>query len=73
MGDSFSPTQNGEEPEIFRQELPLALTAIRYGDRLLFKTNPNLDYSFILINFMSAYPQFSRSENWGNFRNFPFK
>jgi hypothetical protein len=56
--------------EIFRRELPLALTAIRYGDRFLFGAYPNLDQSLIIINFMSAYPQFARQESWGTFRHF---
>ena len=49
--------------EIFRRELPLALTAIRYGDRFLFNAYPYLDQSLIIINFMSAYPQFARQES----------
>ena len=56
--------------EIFRRELPLALTAIRYGDRYLFESYPNLDHSLIIINFMSAYSQFARQENWGTFHQF---
>lgn len=55
---------------IFRQELPLALTAMRYGDRFLFNTYPQLDQAPIIIHFMSAYPQFAKKENWGTFRNF---
>ncbi|OIK11928.1 hypothetical protein BIV60_17235 [Bacillus sp. MUM 116] len=56
--------------EIFRRELLLALTAIRYGDRFFFNAYPNLDQATIIINFMSAYPQFSRQENWGTFHHF---
>ncbi|WP_458411550.1 staygreen family protein [Schinkia sp. CFF1] len=56
--------------EIFRRELPLALTAIRYGDRFLFNTYPNLDQASIIINFISAYPQFARQESWGTFHRF---
>ncbi|WP_342433303.1 staygreen family protein [Neobacillus sp. FSL H8-0543] len=53
--------------EIFKRELPLALTAIRYGDRHLFNAYPNLDHATILVNFISAYPEFARQENWGTF------
>ncbi|WP_428910248.1 staygreen family protein [Niallia sp. Krafla_26] len=53
--------------EIFRRELPLALKAIRYGDRLLFNTYPYLDNASIIIHFLSAYPQFTIQENWGTF------
>ncbi|WP_066248213.1 staygreen family protein [Neobacillus drentensis] len=56
--------------EIFRRELPLALSAIRYGDRFLFDAYPNLDHASIIVNFMSAYPQFAKQESWGNFRRF---
>lgn len=56
--------------EIFRRELPLALTAIRYGDRCLFDTHPHLDDASIIINFMSVFPQLAKQENWGNFRRF---
>jgi hypothetical protein len=59
--------------EIFRRELPLALTAIRYGDRFLFDSYPNLEHSLIIINFMSAYSQFARQESWGTFHQFSYK
>ncbi|WP_010677389.1 staygreen family protein [Bacillus timonensis] len=56
--------------EIFRRELPLALTAIRYGDRFLFETYPHLDQTSIFVTFMSAYPQFARQESWGTFGSY---
>lgn len=56
--------------KVFRRELPLALTAIRYGDRFLFDQYPNLDYVLIIVNFMSAYPQLNKRESWGTFNNF---
>jgi hypothetical protein len=55
--------------DIFRRELPLALTAIRYGDRSFFNTYPQLDQAPIIITFMSAYPQFARQEHWGTFQS----
>lgn len=42
--------------KIFRRELPLALTAIRYGNRSLFDQYPFLDSSYIIINFVSSFP-----------------
>jgi hypothetical protein len=65
-------TQNiaAKRNEIFRRELPLALTAIHYGDRPLFKANPQLDQAPIIINFMSNYPQFARQEIWGTFYSY---
>jgi hypothetical protein len=62
-------TSSAKRDEIFRRELPLALNAIRYGDRPLFKTYPYLDQAPIIINFMSTYPQFARRENWGTFQS----
>lgn len=56
--------------EIFRRELPLALTAIRYGDRFLFTLNPQLDFSLLVVNFMSTYPQLCKQESWGTFNYF---
>jgi len=63
----FQPTIAAKRNEIFRRELPLALTAIKYGDRFLFSAFPHLAQAPIIINFMSAYPQFARQENWGSF------
>ena len=56
--------------EIFRRELPLALTAIHYGDRFLFDLYPNLNYLPIIVTFMSTYPQFVKQENLGTFSNY---
>ncbi len=61
---------SAKRKEIFKRELPLALTAIRYGDRLLFKTYPSLDHATIIVNFLSAYPEFARQENWGPFHEY---
>lgn len=65
----YPPSVSAKRNGIFRRELPLALTAIRYGDRILFNTYPYLDQAPIFIHFMSAYPQFARQENWGNFQS----
>lgn len=56
--------------EIFRRELPLALTAIRYGDRHLFELYPQLDFALVVVNFMSTYPHLSKQESWGTFIDF---
>ena len=70
--DQGQYTQNisAKRNEIFRRELPLALTAIRYGDRFFFNAYPHLDQAPIIINFISSYPQFARQENWGTFQSF---
>lgn len=53
--------------EIFKRELPLALSAIRYGDRFLFNQYPNLDTAHIIVSFISTHPQLARQENWGTY------
>lgn len=68
----FNVNVSAKRNEIFRRELPLALTAIRYGDRFLFSAYPKLDKTFIIINFMSAHPQFARQENWGTFHHYSY-
>ncbi|AMO84194.1 Staygreen protein [Solibacillus isronensis B3W22] len=56
--------------EVFRRELPLALTAIRYGDRFLFNVYPALDNGLIIVNFISTYPQLYKQEIFGTFSSF---
>lgn len=66
----YTLQESEKRNEIFRRELPLALTAIRYGDRFLFDAYPHLNQASIIVNFTSAYPQFARQENWGTFNSF---
>jgi hypothetical protein len=66
----FSQDVSAKRIEIFRRELPLALSAIRYGDRLLFDTYPMLEHASIIVTFMSTYPQLAKQENWGQFYRF---
>ncbi|MER1998514.1 MAG: staygreen family protein [Lysinibacillus sp.] len=56
--------------EIFQRELPLALTAIRYGDKYLFDFHPFLDDAFIIVHYLSIYPHLFKRENWGTFSSF---
>lgn len=56
--------------EVFRRELPLALTAIRYGDRFLFDCYPQLNDAFIIVHFMSSYTQLFKQECLGTFSYF---
>ncbi|MGG5463273.1 staygreen family protein [Clostridium sp. B9] len=55
---------------IFRKELPLALSAIKYGDRKFLEDNKNLLDSPIIVRFISAYDEFNKIENYGTFRNY---
>ncbi len=67
IGGLFDEATAAIRDQIFRRELPLALTAIRYGENPLFQTNPSLDEVPVKIHFNSSYPQFNTSENWGVF------
>ncbi|HEX2953714.1 MAG TPA: staygreen family protein [Bacillota bacterium] len=64
-GGEFSPEVTAVRNRIFRQELPLALEAIRYGDREFFRTHPELDQAPIWIFFDSTDPQYKKVEYWG--------
>ena len=61
LGTSMSPVRYG----IFVRELPLALEAIRYGDRLLFEKYPLLNRAKIIVYFNSMVPKYNRIEYWG--------
>jgi hypothetical protein len=61
---------SGFRNAIFRRELPLALEAIKYGDRLFFDTHPELNQAPIIVYFMSAYPQYNKAEYWGTFSDY---
>lgn len=50
---------------IFVRELPLALEAIIYGDKVLFRTHPGLNNAPIYVYFASIYPYLNRIEYWG--------
>lgn len=69
----YNVTAAAKRYEIFRRELPLALTAIRYGDRVLFDTYPALNQAFIIIHFRSSYPQFAKQENGGTFQHYIYR
>ena len=51
--------------KVFRQELPLALNAIIYGDKDFLKENPELYEATIIINFKSDIPKYNKIEEWG--------
>lgn len=56
--------------DIFRKELPLALTAIRYADNRFFNKNPDLDNSQIIVHFNSSIDDYNKKENWGVFKQY---
>lgn len=55
---------------IFRRELPLALKAIRFGDKKFFSVHPELNNVPIIVFFMSKYQKLNKVENWGTFSNY---
>ena len=55
---------------IFRRELPLALEAIRYGDDEFFDAHPELNWSPIIVYFVSRNSNYNTVENWGNFADY---
>ncbi|WP_253724370.1 staygreen family protein [Sporosarcina sp. HYO08] len=65
----FTPSVTAKRNEVFRRELPLALQAIRYGDRAFFEAHPQLEQAPIIVTFISADPQFARQEYWGTFQS----
>jgi len=65
VGGPFGKNIAAVRYRIFVKELPLALEALRYGDRLFFKNHPLLNFAPILVHFQSIYPEFNRTEFWG--------
>ncbi len=49
----------------FRRELPMALEALRYGDREFFEAHPELDQAPIQVHFHARQPRYRRVERWG--------
>lgn len=50
---------------IFKRELPLALEAIRFGDRVFFQARPALDQAPVLVHFHAVQSRYDRVEPWG--------
>lgn len=55
----------GWRDQIFRQELPLVLEALRHGDRALYAAHPQLDQAPIWVHFQAAESRYRRVEQWG--------
>ncbi|MGP4071220.1 staygreen family protein [Piscibacillus sp. B03] len=72
VGGLFDESTAAIRNEIFRRELPLALTAIRYGEEPFFQAHPDLDQVPIIIHFNSSYPQFHVVESWGTFSDYKY-
>jgi hypothetical protein len=68
--DGQNPMNTAIRDMVFRRELPLALETIRYGDRSFFTAHPKLDYSRIIVHFMSTNHRYNKIEDWGNFSDY---
>lgn len=70
VGGPYKEEIVAKRASVFQRELPLALIAMRYGDRHFFSAYPQVDRCPILVHFRSTYPQYHRIENWGTFSNY---
>ncbi|WP_432361607.1 staygreen family protein [Sporosarcina sp. UB5] len=61
----FGAVTSAVRNTVFRRELPLALEAIRYGDKKFFEIHSNLDNAPIWIHFDSTNPAYNKFEYWG--------
>lgn len=55
---------------IFRRKLPLALKAIKYGDRDFFVAHSELNSVPIIVHFSSTFDEYNKTENWGTFSDY---
>jgi hypothetical protein len=69
-GGEFSPAVSAIRNNVFIKQLPLALEAIRYGDRAFFSAHPILGYSPVYIKFSSTDPNLNRTEYWGTMNDY---
>jgi len=60
----------GWRASIFREEMPLVLEVIRYGDRALFTANPELDHAPIWVHFQASQARYHKTERWGVSANY---
>ena len=55
---------------IFREELPLALKAIVYGDRKIYINKRELINAPIVVYFNSSDPKYNKVEKWGTIKDY---
>ena len=70
VDSNLGPAATTIRNTVFRRELPLALEAIRYGDKNFFSAHLELDYAPIIVYFNSMSPNFNKIENWGTFSEY---
>lgn len=70
VDQEYDPVLSEMRNKIFMKELPLALEAIRFGDKIFFEAHPALNKVPIWIYFSSANPKLNRVENFGTFQDY---
>lgn len=70
VNGGYSADAKTEREAAFRNELPAALEAIRYGDAEFFDAHPELDNAPIVVYFLSTDPAFNKVEDWGTFLDY---
>lgn len=58
--------------KVFRQELPLAIKAIVFGDTLFLENNKKLYDAPIIIRFDSEIPEYESIEQWGKISDYKY-
>ena len=62
-GLAFGPA--GWRYSIFKQHLPMVISAFRYGDRGLFDAYQGLDKSRVFVHFHAVQDRYNTIEDWG--------
>jgi hypothetical protein len=60
----------GMRDGIFRRELPLALEAIRFGDRMFIQAHPELDGAMVRVRFHATQARYDVNEDWGTLKDY---
>ena len=58
--------------EVFRRELPLAITAIVYGDNLFLENNKELYDASVIIKFNCQIKEYDVLEKWGKIKDYKY-
>lgn len=59
--------------KIFREELPLAITAIVYGDNLFLENNKELYDAPVIVKFNSNINEYNTIEEWGKIKDYKYE
>lgn len=70
VSGNYSSEVTAVRNHIFRRELPLALKAIKYGDKDFFIAHSELNLAPIIVHFSSTFDEYNKTENWGTFSDY---